>query len=220
MSSDVPVGIYRTYAYPARWGIHLRQLVQERVPGDGHFTAAVPSFTSPPTDTTHRRHHAVAGRRHGGGGSVGAEHLPHPHPGNRAGRPRRCFHGRRQGRAAAGVEGKGRGGRAHLDRRPLRRSRLYQRSSPRWLGKGDIRPHLADLRGLRRRVVDVRPRGRPVHAHPHRRQPELHPPDALPGTRIRHRDPPPRRGPTISPTWSAPSSKPAMRFTAACIDWG
>ena len=146
MSSDVPVGIYRTYAYlpdgEFSYDNWCRSVSQGRT-----FHSGGPIIHLSVDGTRHRRYHAVDGRRHGRGGSVGGEHFPHPHPGDRAGRPRRRFNGRGQGRAAAGAEGQGEGGRAHLDCRPLRRPGLYQHPSSRRLGQGDIRPYLANLRG-------------------------------------------------------------------------
>ena len=51
MSSDVPVGLYRTYAYMPDQDFHLRQLVQTPSRRGAPSTAADPSSTSPWTGT-------------------------------------------------------------------------------------------------------------------------------------------------------------------------
>ena len=193
MSSDVPVGLYRTYAYMPDQDFTYDNWCKAVSRGrtfhsggpiihltvDGHHVG----------DT-----HATVGCRHGGDRSLVGEHLPDTYAGDRPGRPCSGLYGRPQWHAAAGTEGAGTRGRTHLARSPVRGSGLHERTPSRRLGTGYIRPHFAHLHRLRGRVVDVRPGSRTVHAYAHRRRPAVHPTDRGPA-RTGHRDAPSwRRG--------------------------
>ena len=203
MSNDVPIGLYRTYAqvgdreftYGA-WcdAVKTRAHVPERRPADRAQRGR----------RRHRRHAAAVGRRHGGGARVGGEHPADPHPatgaagpGDRAGR--RGARRRPQGTAAAGAARAGTGRRPQLAGGTGRRARLRERAAPRRLAARYFCTHLPGLHRGRRRVVDVQPRHRGVHADPDRRLPLLRAP---------HRAAPPRRADHLPPRRAGPRRLP------------
>src|SRR5258708_37907966 len=96
--------------------------------------------------------------------------------------------------APTGVEDEDQSGRPHLAGRACERPRLYQPDpASRCLEAWGDGTHLADLRGLRRRLVALRPGDGAVHAHIDRRQSDLHP-RVEPTGSTGDGNPPPRRG--------------------------
>ena len=196
MSSDVPVGLYRTYAY----------MPDQEFTYDNWCNAVSQGRTfhsgGPIIHLTVDGHHVGDTLQMSGAGTVEIEAWSesifpiHTLEIVQGGRVVASTEGP-QRYAAAGTEGAGTRGRTHLVGRPVCGSGLHERTPSRRLGKGDLRTHLADLRRLRGRVVDVRPGSRPVHAHPHRRRPAVHPTDRGPA-RTGHRD---------APSWRRGSSR-------------
>ena len=139
--------------------------------------------------------------------------------------------------SAAHNQGADRGDRAHLDSGAVRRARLFHgrklqqrfpsvvvaegpwRAHPRHplrrLAAGHIRPHVAGLRSVRRRLVDVRRGDGASHALSDRRQHEVHR-GGLASAPPRDGHPPPRRGrPHRVPEEAVPGSACEGRRAAA-----
>ena len=104
-----------------------------------------------------------------------------------------------QGTAAAGAAREGAGRRPRLAGGASGRTRLRGRAAPRRLAARHLRPHLSGLPRGGRRVVDVQPRHRGVHADPDRRLPLLRAPHRAAAARRRDHLPPRRAGPRRLP---------------------
>ena len=90
MCSDVPVGLYRTYAYIPDDEEFTYDNWCRAVRAGRTFLSGGPMLHFTVDGAQHRRHAATAARRrHGGGGGHGRIDLPFPHPGDRAAGARR-----------------------------------------------------------------------------------------------------------------------------------
>ena len=145
MSSDVPVGLYRTYA---RLDEEFSYEAWCRAVRAGRtFLSGGPLVTLVGRRARAGRHRRAVRAGNGHRARHGAQHLPAPRA---RGRPQR--RGRRAGRGqrrTAGRDQRGTAGRRQLvDRLPGDRRRL----PPRRVGPPGVRAHLAGLRRLRRRL--------------------------------------------------------------------
>ena len=178
---------------PRGRGVQLRDMVRQR--GQG------------PNVPVRRAHHALRGRRSrgrrhgpaygrgdGGGRGLGGERAADAPAGDREERAGRCRDRLRQRLQTVGAAREDRRRRRLVAGGPVRRSVLLrQRPAPRRLVAGDLRTHLACVRRLRRRLADVRPPGRPVHADDDRGRAGLHRRNVS-QARAGVGDAPPRRG--------------------------
>ena len=216
MSSDVPVGLYRTYA---------------RL--DGEFTydnwcravAAGRTFLSGGPII----HLSVDGQEIGdtvrlsGAGTVEVEAwaesiLPvHTLQIVQAGRIVESSESAGGSRRLA-VKTRLKGGRPYLDSGAVRRPGLRRDGPSRRLAARHVRPYVAHLRRGWGRLGHVRPGHVPVHADAHRGRPCIHPRELRPA-QARQRNAPITARTTIWPTWSARSSRPRRLSTSGCVGW-